>query len=67
MSSIFLLNSFASNTEFCHSSDQDAKETDIDFLRGHAYLPPQFFYQMAGIAGKRMTYILANTAQLTCA
>ena len=24
VSSIFLLNSFASKTEFCHSSDQDA-------------------------------------------
>ena len=35
--------SFASETEFCHSSDQDAKETDIDFFRGHAYLPPRFF------------------------
>ena len=36
VSSIFLLNSFASKTEFCHSSDQDAQETDIDFLRDHA-------------------------------
>ena len=36
VSSIFLLNSFASKTEFCHSSDQDAQETDTDFLRDHA-------------------------------
>ena len=43
VSSIFLLNSFASKTEFRHSSDQDAKETAFDCLRGHAYLPPQFF------------------------